>query len=167
MPHDAEGDGFIEYLILQGMTEDAYWLNVEAGEAQALDIEEHGKPIPTERLTADQKGWAKADHYDHFLKEIARWRPVPGKDSKVVPWHPAPKLRDREYRLQCDDGDKAKLELWGYRHDLRELLQCQICGEVIIRAPFRFHANNTNTNQEDTHDQNGHDNVVAESDHAA
>jgi hypothetical protein len=153
MPHEEAGDGFIEYLILNGMTEDTYWLNVESGEEQAADIEEHGIPIPTDKLTDDQKGWAKAEHFDHFLKETARWRPVPDKESKVVPYRFAPKLRDREYRTQCDDGSDAKLELWGYRWDLKELFQCQTCGEVIIKSPFtKAVANNDNGDNNDNDD---------------
>jgi len=145
MPHEYDGDGFIEYLILNGMSEETYWLNVTAGEEQALDIAENGMPIPTDKLTNDQKGWAKADHYDHFVKETARWRPVPGKDSKVTPWRFAPKLRDRIYNDQCEDGDNAKLALWGYRWDMKELFQCQICGEVIIKPHVRLTIDNNGT----------------------
>lgn len=136
MPHELNDDGFIEFLILNGMTEDIYWLNVNAGEQQAIDIEENGIPVQSDKLTADQKGWAKADHYDHFLNEMARWRTVPGKDSKVVPYRFAQRLHDRDYRKHCDDGEKAKLTLWGYRWDMKELYQCQVCGEVVLsRTP--------------------------------
>ncbi len=166
MPHDMEGDGFLEYLILNGMTEDIYWLNVSAGEDQALDIEKNGIPLRTDQLTNDQKGWAKADHYDHFIKETARWRPIPGKDSKVKPFKFAPRLRDRDYRAACDDGTDANLILWGYRWDMRELLQCQICGEVIVKTPLINRPDNDEPEEENdaTH---GHETLDAEPGQAA
>src|SRR3954470_23520925 len=77
MPHDMDGDGFIEYQILQGMTGEGYWLSVQSAQEQDEYWEPKGTPIPTDRLTADQKGWATADHYNHYLKETARWRIVP------------------------------------------------------------------------------------------
>ena len=83
MPHNLDGDGFIEYQILQGMTVEGYWLSVQSGQEQAEDWEKHGHPIPTAKLTDDQKGWAKADHCDHYQKETARWRiPFPARRAR-------------------------------------------------------------------------------------
>jgi hypothetical protein len=138
MPHDMPGNGFIEYQILQAMTEEGYWLSVGNGQELAQDYAANGVPIPTDKLTNDQKGWAKADHYDHFAKETARWRIVPGKESKVVPARLAFQVRDRRYRNHCDD-EEPKYVLWGYRWDLVRLHQCQICGEVIIKPPRNYH----------------------------
>jgi len=135
MPHDMDGDGWIEYMILQGMTEEGYWMSVRSGQEQAEDWEAHGVPVPTDRLTDDQKGWAKADHYDHYTKETARWRIMPGKSSKVIPAKLAFQIRDRIYQPECVDGENAKLVPWGFRWDLRPLHQCHICGEVIVKPP--------------------------------
>jgi hypothetical protein len=140
MPHEQEGDRWIEYMILQGMTEEGYWLSVSSGQVLAEDYEANGVPVPTDRLTADQKGWAKADHYDHFQKETARWRIIPGKESKVAPAKLAFQIRDRHYRDHCDD-EEPKYVLWGYRWDLRPLHQCTLCGEVIIKPPRTYHNN--------------------------
>jgi hypothetical protein len=148
MPHDMEGSGFIEYQILQAMTEDGYWMSVVEGQAQAEDWEANGTPIATDKLTADQKGWAKADHYDHFLKETARWRVVPGKESKVIPAKLAFQIRDLVYRDHCDD-DEPRYVLWGYRWDLRPLHQCAICGEIIIKPP-RIYATKTTEDDKET-----------------
>lgn len=147
MPHEFDDEGFIEYLILNGMTEDGYWTSVEAGEAQAADIAKNGMPLRTDQLTHDQKGWAKAEHFERFQQEdIARWRPVKGKSSKVTPFYAALKTRDRTYRTKCD-CDNPSFELWGWRWDLRELFQCTNCGEVI--APSTI-----NNNHKDNNDNN-------------
>jgi hypothetical protein len=148
MPHNLPGNGFIEYQILQGMTEDGYWSSVENGQEQAEDWEANGAPVLTERLTDDQKGWAKADHYDHYQREIARWRVVTDKESKVVPARMSFTVRDRGYRDHCDD-EEPKYVLWGYRWDLRPLHQCTICGEVVTKPPRIHHAH-----LEETHDSN-------------
>jgi hypothetical protein len=166
MPHDMDGIGFIEYQILQGMTEEGYWLSVQSGQEQAEDWEANGTPIPTERLTDDQKGWAKADHFDHYQREIARWRTVPGKASKVVPARMAFQVRDLEYRDHCDDGDDAKYVLWGYRWDLRPLHQCQICGEVIVKPP-RIYNNNLKLTDDDKEHHDDDSIPLDESDQAA
>ena len=150
MPHDMEGDGFIEYQILQAMTEDGYWLSVLAGEEVAEDYAAHGIPISTANLTDDQKGWAKADHYDHYLKETARWRVVKGKESKVVPAKLAYQIRDLLYRDHCS-CEEPKLVQWGYRWDLRPLHQCHNCGEVIIKPPRIYHTQ-TIEDKDDTND---------------
>jgi hypothetical protein len=168
MPHDMEGDGFIEFQILQGMTEEGYWKSVANGEEQADDYVSNGIPIPTDKLTADQKGWAKADHYDHFQKETARWRVVPGKESKVVPAKLAFQVRDLVYRDHCDD-DEPKYVMWGYRWDLRPLHQCTICGEVIVKPPRSY--NRITTDDKENHEQDDTDSgtgpAVEESDQAA
>ena len=161
LAHELRNGDFAEYLILNGMSEDGYWLSVEAGEKQAADIEANGIPLRTEQLTNDQKGWAKAEFYDHFRKEdTARWRPVPGKDSKVKPFQAAHKVHDREYRTACDcelHGHDIGVEepliigpqyhLWGYRWDMRELLQCHNCGEVIARSHYTNASNNGDSNE--------------------
>ena len=150
MPHEQEGDGWIEFMILQGMTEDGYWMSVSSGQVQAEDYAANGVPVPTDRLTADQKGWAKADHYDHFQKETARWRAIPGKDSKVVPAKLAFQIRDRLYRDRCS-CEEPKLVMWGYRWDLRPLHQCHNCAEVIVKPPRIYHTP-TITDDKETHD---------------
>lgn len=165
MPHDTEDGGFIEYQILQAMTEDGYWLSVISGQEQAEDWEANGVPIPTDKLTADQKGWAKADHYDHFQRETARWRTVPGKESKVVPAKLAFQIRDLVYRDHCDDDD-PKYVLWGYRWDLRPLHQCTICGEVIVKPPRTYNNLHKETHEQDDADS-GADPAMEESDQAA
>jgi hypothetical protein len=164
MPHEADGDGFIEYQILHGMTEEGYWLSVASGQSQAEDWEANGVPIPTDRLTDDQKGWAKADFFDHYNKETARWRIVKGKESKVVPAKLAFAIRDLIYRSACD-CETPKLVLWGYRWDLRPLHQCHNCGEVIIKPPRQYN-NLHSTDDKETHDD---DNTVdlGQSDQAA
>jgi hypothetical protein len=139
MPHDMDGDGWIEYMILQGMTVEGYWMSVSNGELQAEEYAASGVPMPTDRLTDDQKGWAKADHYDHFQKETARWRAIPGKESKVKPAKLAFQTRDRLYRDHCS-CEEPKYVLWGYRWDLRPLHQCHICGEVIVKPPRIYNA---------------------------
>ena len=149
MPHDMDDIGFIEYQILQAMTEEGYWLSVQAGEEVAEDYAANGLPISTANLTDDQKGWAKADHYDHFNKETARWRPVPGKESKVVPAKLAFQIRDLLYRDHCD-CEIPKLVLWGYRWDLRPLHQCHNCGEVIVKPPRIYNTNPDDKEANDT-----------------
>jgi hypothetical protein len=148
MPHDMDGNGFIEFKILQAMTEDGYWLSVIEGQAQAEDWEKNGHPVATSALTDDQKGWAKADYWDHFQKETARWIIIKGKESKVKPAKLAFQVRDLLYRDHCDDGDDAKYVLWGYRWDLRPLHQCHKCGEVIVKAPRVY---NTKTDDDKEH----------------
>lgn len=170
MPHKLDGNGFIEYQILQGMTVEGYWLSVQSGQEQAEDWEANGTPIPTDKLTADQKGWAKADHYDHFVKETARWRVTPGKASKVRPAKLAFQIRDLLYRDHCEDGDDAKYVLWGYRWDLRPLHQCTKCGEVIIKPPRTY--NNTKLTDDDEpkeqdDDTPTHDPMATDTDRAA
>src|SRR3954469_10447189 len=171
MPHDLDGIGFIEYQILQGMTEEGYWMSVQSGQEQAEDWEANGTPIPTAKLTDDQKGWAKADHYDHYQKETARWRPIPGKESKVVPAKLAFQSRDRPYRDHCDD-DEPKYVIWGYRWDLRPLHQCHNCGEIIVKPPRIYNNLMLTKHTDDTDDKEHHDNEDAtptldESDQAA
>jgi hypothetical protein len=165
MPHKLDGDGFIEYRILQGMTLEGYWLSVQSGQDQAEDWEKHGTPVPTDRLTADQKGWAKADHFDHFQKETARWRIVKGKESKVVPAKLAFQSRDLLYRSACD-CEEPKLVPWGYRWDLRPLHQCHNCGEVIVKPP-RTYNNAKPTDDKEQDDTHPHDDVEADADRAA
>jgi hypothetical protein len=151
MPHDMDGDGFIEYQILHGMTEGGYWLSVHAGQEQAEDWEANGVPVPTERLTDDQKGWAKADHYDHYTKEHARWRIHPGKSSKVTPATLRYAVHDLVYRDHCD-CEEPKYVLWGHRWDLRPLHQCHNCGEVITKPPRIYHNNLIDNTKEQEHD---------------
>lgn len=168
MPHDMDGDGFIEFQILQGMTEEGYWLSVQSGQEQAEDWEKNGVPVPTERLTDDQKGWAKADHYDHYLKETARWRVIPGKASKVVPVRLAFQVRDLLYRDACD-CEEPRYVLWGHRWDLRPLHQCHVCGEVIVKPP-RIYNNlslNMDTDDKEQHDDEDATPTLDESDQAA
>ena len=165
MPHDMDGDGFIEYQILQAMTEDGYWLSVIAGQEQAEDWEKHGHPIATDKLTADQKGWAKADHFDHYQKETARWQIVPGKESKVRPVKLAFQLRDLLYRPACD-CEIPKYVQWGYRWDLRPLHQCHNCGEVIVKPP-RVYQTKTTDDDKEQHDEDQSGAVDDSSDQAA
>ena len=161
MPHDMDEGGFIEFQILQAMTEEGYWLSVISGQEQALDWEKNGTPIPTERLTADQKGWAKADHFGHYQHETARWRKVPGKESKVVPAKLAFQFRDLLYRERCG-CDEPKLVLWGHRWDLRPLHQCHNCGEIIIKPPRIYTNNLRNENNEENTEDTDNANDVAD-----
>jgi hypothetical protein len=164
LPHNLDGDGFIEYLILQAMTEEGYWLSIQSGQEQAEDWEKNGTPIATAHLTDDQKGWAKADHFDHYQKETARWRKVPGKASKVVPAKLAFQIRDLLYRDHCD-CEEPKYVLWGHRWDLRPLHQCHNCGEVIIKPPRTY--NNLHAIKENHDDENRDDAPLDERDAAA
>jgi hypothetical protein len=164
MPHDMEGDGFIEFQILQGMTEEGYWLSVQTGQEQAEDWEANGVPIATANLTDDQKGWAKADHYDHYTHELSRWRKIPGKASKVKPAKLAFQIRDLLYRSACD-CDEPKYVLWGHRWDLAPLHQCHNCGEVIVKPPRIY--NNLHPIKENHDDEDRDDAPLDERDAAA
>jgi sulfatase maturation enzyme AslB (radical SAM superfamily) len=102
-------------------------------------------------LTNDQKGWAKADHFDHYTHELSRWRKVKGKASKVVPAKLAFQVRDLLYRSACD-CETPKYVLWGHRWDLTPLHQCHNCGEVIVKPP-RVYGNLHTTDDNNTEEQ--------------
>lgn len=131
MPHELPEEEFIEWKILNGMSDKAYEESVKLGDAFLADIKENGIPIPTDKLTADQRGWAKADHPEHYTNEIARWKPIPGKASKVEPYKVKLVVRDREYNEHCG-CDEPDIKFWGTRWDNTPLYQCQNCGEVIL-----------------------------------
>jgi hypothetical protein len=136
MPHDLPGDGWIEFQILEQMTEAGYWLSVERS---AIEIEQNGLPLRTEQLTPDQKGWAKMEHYDHYHKETARWRANSG-GNKVTPYRGAMRIRDLTYRNHCS-CEVPSYKPWGWRWDLKPLHQCHNCGEVIIKPPRIYNDN--------------------------
>lgn len=144
MPHELDEIDFIEWKILNGMTDEGYEESVRLGDAFLADIRENGRPIPTDKLTDDQKGWAKSDYYEHYTNEFARWKPVPGKASKVVPYKVKLMVRDRQYNEHCscpsggldtmEDGvvPPPDMQFWGTRWDDVPLYQCQNCGEVVL-----------------------------------
>lgn len=132
LPHELEGDGFVEWMILNGTTEEGYRESLKRGEEYLRALQHTGKlPLRTEQLTSDQRGWAMSEYREHFDKPMARWRRVSAKSNKVEPMKLSVIVRDRVYREACDD-DKPKYVFWGTRWDGAKLYQCEVCGEVVI-----------------------------------
>lgn len=131
MPHEAGDDFYVEWCILNGMTDKGYWVSVGMGEAFLQLVKEGGKPLRTEQLTADQRGWAKERHPHHFHNPVARWQIDPGHASVPVPFIAPIYYHDRRnYATKCECA-KPDYEAWGTRWDGVALRQCQKCGEVV------------------------------------
>jgi hypothetical protein len=123
MPDELPQEEFLEWLILNGMTEEDYKASVKLGEAFLAAVKEHGRPIPTDKLDPDQRGWAQAEHPQHYNNEIARW----------VPFKVTLHQRTRTYNDHCSCGEEEQdYKFWGTRWDGRALMQCQNCGEVVV-----------------------------------
>lgn len=119
------------FLIKEGMTEEDYQRNILVGDHFGRILDEYGKPVPTKKLSDDQRGWAKAQHPAHFNKPRAKWFITdPNRPRAVIPAD-AGFERNRPYSddCSCDEPDYA---YWDKFHDGTRLYQCQNCGEVIL-----------------------------------
>jgi hypothetical protein len=139
MPHNLGEEEFLEWQILNAMSEDAYWESVKLGEEFVQFIIDHGRPVSTDNLTDDQKGWAKADFPQHFHNEMARWVVTEGS-GKVQPYVARIYVHDRTYRSRCDCEQPVR-KFWGTRWDGVKLMQCHNCGEVLESLARTNHAN--------------------------
>jgi hypothetical protein len=155
MPHELPEVEFIEWKILNGMSDEGYKESVRLGDDFLEDIKDNGIPLPTDKLSSDQRGWAKVEYPEHFNNEIARWKPVKGKSSKVEPYKVKLVTRDRQYNEHCSCGE-ADMEFWGTRWDNVPLYQCQNCGEVVLRkeVPVLVTAGDNDDNINEENDSN-------------
>lgn len=131
LPHERKPGWFLEYLIREGMTEEDYEKNVKIGNGFAKLAEHRGDPIPTSKLTPDQRGWAMYHFAQHFRDPSARWFINPNKPA--IPTPAAYRMhRNREYNRDCECPGSKTIEDWGELYDGRILMQCQECGEVLL-----------------------------------
>jgi len=133
LPHEMPEEEFLYWLIEQGMTEADYQITIDSITYYLAQITAYGFPVPTEKLTDDQAGWARTDHKLHYDNPFGKWFINPDKKSRPIPatyrLH-----RSRGIREACDcaeDGIQEYSE-WGTFHDGRTLFQCEACGEVIV-----------------------------------
>lgn len=85
LPHQVNDDFFSAWLKENKMTEADYFMTVGAGDSFAKEIEHYGAPVFTKALTADQSGWARIDHPDHFGRPGAKWFINPDKPGRPIP----------------------------------------------------------------------------------
>lgn len=128
-PHQLSASAFLSWQILQGMTEDDYWLAMQAGDRFAEELSRYGKPIKTAHLSPDQRGWAQAQFGGHFVNEDAKWFIREEKPSRPIPAH-YNLLRRRRFDDECS-CDSPEYKEWGVRYDNVPLVQCDNCGEVV------------------------------------
>ena len=134
MPHDQDDYDFAEYLIIQAMTEEDYWTNVQTAEEWLNRNSGNGRLIKsTNQLSSDQRGWAMSSHSIHYGKQDALWYINREKPSRPMPCATFnPPLRSLEYGEVCDcPAELENYEYWDDRHDGEHLFQCSNCGEVV------------------------------------
>lgn len=130
-PHELSEIDFLEFLVKQGMTRDDYESNLQSGDKFAKKVEKLGKAVTTSKLTHDQRGWAKHDHFAHFNTRNPRWFILEEKPSKPIPAVLTLK-RNLDYGTEECSCDAPEMAWWAQRYDEADLLQCDNCGEVVI-----------------------------------
>lgn len=130
LPHELDNKKRWEkWMILQGMTEACYWHNVFNGEQFAKRNVKEFKRLPTNKLTNDQRGWAKLDHPIHFANN-GLWLISPQKPSRPFPDDVFKIERNITYPTSCKhDGD---FKLFGKTHNGKMLVRCTECQKLSV-----------------------------------